>query len=100
MESPQSPRQAPVGECVVGDVQVPAAAAGAALQPRFLGEELVELEKASQCVIEGIPLPVVSRLLGHSQATMTLRYTHVSDKDVEAAAERVGARISALLSCA
>ncbi len=54
---------------------------------------------ASQCVIEGIPLPVVSRLLGHSQQSMTLRYTHVSDKDVEAAAERIGARISELLSC-
>ena len=53
---------------------------------------------ASQCVIEGIPLPVVSRLLGHRDPAMTLRYAHVSDPDVEAAAERVGARISELLS--
>ena len=53
---------------------------------------------ASQCVIEGIPLPVVSRLLGHSQSKMTLRYVHAADRDVEAAAERVGTRISELLS--
>lgn len=53
---------------------------------------------ASQCVIEGVPLPVVSRLLGHRDPAMTLRYAHVSDPDVEAAAERVGARISGLLS--
>ena len=52
---------------------------------------------ASQCVMAGIPLPVVSKLLGHSQVTMTLRYAHTTDKDVEAAAERVGARIAGLL---
>ncbi|MDE0695456.1 MAG: tyrosine-type recombinase/integrase [Boseongicola sp. SB0662_bin_57] len=53
---------------------------------------------ASQCVIEGVPLPVVSRLLGHRHPSMTLRYANVADRDVEAAAERVGARISGLLS--
>ena len=52
---------------------------------------------ASQCVMAGIPLPVVSKLLGHSQCAMTLRYTHAADKDVEAAAERIGARIAKLL---
>lgn len=52
---------------------------------------------ASQCVMAGVPLPVVSKLLGHSQCAMTLRYAHAADRDVEAAAERVGARISALL---
>ncbi len=54
---------------------------------------------ASQAVMKGIPLPVVARLLGHSRSTMTLRYAHVADKDVEAAAERIGVRISDLLSC-
>ena len=52
---------------------------------------------ASQCVMAGVPLPVVSKLLGHSDCAMTLRYTHAADKDVEAAAERVGARIAELL---
>ena len=54
---------------------------------------------ASQCVMAGIPLPVVSKLLGHSQCAMTLRYAHAADRDVEAAAERVGARIAELLEC-
>ena len=52
---------------------------------------------ASQCVMSGVPLPVVSRLLGHSQCSMTLRYAHVSDKDVAHAAERIGTRMEALL---
>ena len=54
---------------------------------------------ASQCVIAGVPLPVVSKLLGHSQCAMTLRYAHTADRDVEAAAERIGARIAGLLQC-
>ncbi len=45
---------------------------------------------ASQAVLNGVPLPVVARLLGHSQVSMTLRYAHVADKEVEAAAEKVG----------
>ena len=40
--------------------------------------------------MQGIPLPVVARLLGHAQVQMTLRYAHVSDRNVEAAAERIG----------
>ena len=40
--------------------------------------------------MQGIPRPVVARLLGHAQVQMTLRYAHVSDRDVEAAAERIG----------
>lgn len=53
---------------------------------------------ASQCMIEGVPLPVASRLPGHRDASMTLRHTHVADRDVAAAAERIGARISNLLT--
>ena len=49
---------------------------------------------ASQAVMQGIPLPVVARLLGHSQVSMTLRYSHACDTEVEAAAERVGTTIS------
>ena len=48
--------------------------------------------------MQGVPLPVVARLLGHSKVTMTLRYAHTGDREVQAAAERVGARISKLLS--
>ena len=49
---------------------------------------------ASWAVMQGVPLPTVARLLGHRQVSMTLRYAHVHDKDVEAAAERVGRIIS------
>ena len=49
---------------------------------------------ASHAVLRGIPLPVVSRLLGHKRPSMTLRYAHVGDRETEAAAERIGAAIA------
>ena len=52
---------------------------------------------ASQAAMQGIPLPVVARLLGHAQVQMTLRYAHVSDRDVEAAAERTCPRPTATM---
>ena len=52
---------------------------------------------ASHAVLRGIPLPVVSRLLGHAHPSMTLRYAHVSDRETEAAAERIGAVIARAL---
>ena len=52
---------------------------------------------ASHAVLQGIPLPVVSRLLGHKRPSMTLRYAHVGDKETEAAAERIGAAIAAMM---
>ena len=52
---------------------------------------------ASQAVARGVPLPTVARMLGHTQPTMTLRYAHVGDREVEAAAERVGAIIVAAI---
>ena len=52
---------------------------------------------ASHAVMNGVPLPVVSRLLGHSNVRMTLRYAHLGDRDIEAAAERVGQSIGAIM---
>ena len=52
---------------------------------------------ASHAVLSGVPLPVVSRLLGHRQPSMTLRYAHVGDRDTKAAAERIGSAIAGLL---
>ena len=49
---------------------------------------------ASQAVLQGVPLPVVSKLLGHRHLSMTLRYAHVADQEVEAAAERIGNTIA------
>ena len=54
---------------------------------------------ASHAVLQGIPLPIVSRLLGHKRPSMTLRYAHVGDWETEAAAERIGAAIAQSLGC-
>ena len=53
---------------------------------------------ASQAALNGVPLPVVARLLGHSNVSMTMRYAHVGDREIEAAAERVGQTIAAMIA--
>ncbi len=55
---------------------------------------------ASHAVLNGVPLPTVARLLGHRQVSMTLRYAHVADREVEAAAERIGAVIAEITQSA
>ncbi len=52
---------------------------------------------ASHAVMNGVPVPVVSRLLGHSNVKMTLRYAHLADRDIEAASERVGAAMARVM---
>ena len=52
---------------------------------------------ASHAVMNGVPVPVVSRLLGHSNVRMTLRYAHLAGKDIEAAAERIGEAMARLM---
>ena len=52
---------------------------------------------ASHAVMNGVPVPVVSRLLGHSSVRMTLRYAHLGDREIEAAGERVGQSIGAIM---
>ena len=47
--------------------------------------------------MNGVPVPVVSRLLGHSNVRMTLRYAHLGDREIEAAAERIGQSIGATM---
>ena len=41
---------------------------------------------AGLAVLNGVPLPVVCRLLGHSNVRMTMRYTHGGDAEIDAAA--------------
>ena len=52
---------------------------------------------ASHAVMNGVPVPVVSRMLGHSSARMTLRYAHLGDREVEEAAQRIGRAIAAVI---
>ena len=42
-------------------------------------------------------VPVVSQLLGHKNVRMTLRYAHLGDREIEAAAERVGRSIATIM---
>ena len=52
---------------------------------------------ATHAVMKGVPLPIVARLLGHRHSSMTLRYAHVGDSEIEAAAERIGQAIARLI---
>ena len=52
---------------------------------------------ASHAAMQNVPLPVISRLLGHAGTRMTLRYAHVGDREIEAAAERIGTAIAKIL---
>ena len=44
-----------------------------------------------------VPVPVVARLLGHADVKMTLRYAHLADREIEAAAERIGTAIARVI---
>lgn len=52
---------------------------------------------ASVGVAGGDSLVVVGKILGHGSERMTARYAHLSDDPVRAAAERIDARIGAML---
>ena len=53
---------------------------------------------ATEAVRQGIPLAVVSKLLGHANIEMTMRYAHASNKEAEEAAELVAGRLAVLLA--
>ena len=52
---------------------------------------------ASQAVARGVSLSTVARMLGHADPKMTLRYAHVGDRDLQAAAERIGKVIEVVM---
>lgn len=53
---------------------------------------------ASVAVGEGVGLPLVAGLLGHTRLSTTERYSHLHDSPVEAASELVGRAVSGLLN--
>jgi len=52
---------------------------------------------ASNAVSSGIPIQMVGRLLGHTQLQTTMRYAHLADDPVRAAAEENSASLEAAL---
>ena len=53
---------------------------------------------ASFAVAGGLSLPIIGKLLGHSQPSTTARYAHLADDPVLAAAELTGGRIAAAIN--
>lgn len=53
---------------------------------------------ASYAVLEGYPIPMVAKLLGHKRISSTLRYTHVGDAHLEEEAEAIGQVITGFLT--
>lgn len=51
----------------------------------------------SHAVMNGMPMSVMTRPLGHADVSMTLRYTHLGDREIEDAAERVGRVIADIM---
>jgi len=49
---------------------------------------------ASQAVMNGTPLALVSKLLGHSKITTTMRYAHLADSELLEASEGIGDMLS------
>ena len=55
---------------------------------------------ASQAIMSGEGLPLVGRLLGHSQQRTTADYAHLADEHLVEAAEQVGAIIAEAMAYA
>ena len=53
---------------------------------------------ASVGAAAGLGLPVIGRILGHTQASTTQRYTHFADDPLRAAADRISSEIAAAMN--
>lgn len=53
---------------------------------------------ASVAAMGGLSLPVIGRLLGHTQSATTARYAHLADDPLKAANEAIGSRLSAFMN--
>ncbi len=53
---------------------------------------------ASTAAAGGLSLPIIGKLLGHTQATTTERYAHLAADPLRAANEAIGQRIAAAMT--
>ena len=53
---------------------------------------------ASEAVMGGESLPMVGRILGHTQAQTTARYAHLADDPLQRASERIALSLKEAIS--
>ncbi len=53
---------------------------------------------ASNAIMAGLPVPVLGKILGHTQIQTTMRYVHLADKPVRDAANKVSKGLGVLLT--
>ena len=54
---------------------------------------------ASAAVMGGESLPMVEKILGHTQAQTTARYAHLADHPLQSASERIAASLKQAMDC-
>ncbi len=52
---------------------------------------------ASNAVMSGLSIPVLGKILGHTQIQTTMRYAHLADEPVREAADKVSQQLGALI---
>jgi integrase len=52
---------------------------------------------ASNAVLSGLSIPMVGKILGHTQIQTTMRYAHLADEPVREAADKVAQQLGALI---
>lgn len=53
---------------------------------------------ASNAIMAGLPVPILGKILGHTQIGTTMRYVHLADKPVRDAANKVSKGLGVLLT--
>lgn len=83
----------------VPEIEKVAKKMGVVLPPGLLDVRIHDLRHsyASVGAAGGLSLPMIGRLLGHTQAATTQRYAHLAADPVKAANEAIGQRIAAML---
>ena len=78
------------------EVRTLAAKSGLTLPPAPIDARIYDLRHsfATTGVTSGLTLPIIGRLLGHTQVRTTARYAHVADDPLREAAQKISATIA------